>query len=58
MKQLSYDYKDEDIIDVEWEDVTPRQPSMIEIACQIAYYKYIGDILKKPATGRIINTMA
>ena len=58
MKQLSYEYKDEDIIDVEWVDVTPRKPSMIEVACQIAYYKHIGDVLNKPVAGKIVNTMA
>ena len=58
MKQLSYDLKDDDIIDVEWVDVTPRTPSAIEIASQIAFYKYIGNVLNKPTFGKLINEVA
>ena len=55
LKQLSYEFNDDDIIDVEWVDVTPKRPSMLEVASQIEFYKYIENVLNKPTVGKLIN---
>lgn len=55
MKQLSYNYNDDNVIDVEWVDITPNTPSMIEVASQLAFYKYIENLSNKPNVGKLIN---
>jgi hypothetical protein len=52
MKRIKYDIKEEDIIDVEFVDITP---STLEVKSQITFYNHIKNLIPKYKPGMIVN---